>query len=155
MSTHPTSTASATTTEGGDGGHTSSYAPLRTVMLNSSYSIPVIAYGTGTAQAWTDTSVPVATALKSGLVHLDTAWHYKNHASTAEGIRRSGLSREQVFVTTKGGSFDDAPEEGDVRRWLETSLKDVSGGRIRAARGQVYHLYTLRTVIEEARPLTS
>jgi diketogulonate reductase-like aldo/keto reductase len=130
MSTHLTSTASVAATESGDDAHTSPYAPLRTVTLNSGYSIPIIAYGTGTAQAWTDTSVPVATALKSGLVHLDTAWHYKNHTSTAEGIKRSGLTREQVFVTTKGGSFDDAPEEGDVRRWLEASLKDVSGGRI-------------------------
>jgi hypothetical protein len=135
MSTHLTS-KSAATTESGDGHtHTSSYLPLRSVMLNSGYSIPVIAYGTGTAQAWTDTSGPVATALKSGLDHLDTAWHYKNHKSTAEGIRRSGLAREQVFVTTKGGSFDDAPEEGDVRRWLEESLKDVSEG------GSAPHLY--------------
>jgi diketogulonate reductase-like aldo/keto reductase len=101
--------------------------PVRSVPLNSGHCIPVIAYGTGTSLAWKDTSEAVTSALTTGLVHFDCAYHYKNQASTGRGISAWGGGREGLFVTTKGGEFDKDPKEGDVRKWLESCLEDVGG----------------------------
>jgi 2,5-diketo-D-gluconate reductase B len=43
----------------------------------------------------------VAEALKLGYRHIDTAQMYGNEAEVGEGLRASGIPREEVFVTTK------------------------------------------------------
>jgi 2,5-diketo-D-gluconate reductase A len=43
----------------------------------------------------------VQVALESGYRHVDTAALYANEAGVGEGIRRAGLARADVFVTTK------------------------------------------------------
>lgn len=40
-------------------------------------------------------------AIKIGYRHIDTAQAYGNEAGVGEGIRTSGISRDQLFVTTK------------------------------------------------------
>lgn len=43
----------------------------------------------------------VATALKTGYRSIDTAASYGNEAGVGEGLRRSGLDREDVFLASK------------------------------------------------------
>ena len=43
----------------------------------------------------------VAEALRVGFRHIDTAQGYDNEAAVGEGIRASGVRRDDVFVTTK------------------------------------------------------
>lgn len=43
----------------------------------------------------------VAAALAEGYRHIDTAQAYENEAEVGEGLRASGLPRDEVFVTTK------------------------------------------------------
>lgn len=43
----------------------------------------------------------VKTALSIGYRHIDTAQAYGNEAGVGEGIRRSGIPREEIFVTSK------------------------------------------------------
>ncbi len=43
----------------------------------------------------------VATALKLGYRHIDTAWKYGSERDVGEGIRASGVPREAIFVCTK------------------------------------------------------
>lgn len=43
----------------------------------------------------------VATALREGYRHIDCALIYKNEAEVGEGIRRSGIPREELFITSK------------------------------------------------------
>jgi len=43
----------------------------------------------------------VAAALDAGYRHVDTAAAYKNERGVGEGLRRAGVPREEVFVTTK------------------------------------------------------
>src|SRR5438445_880986 len=43
----------------------------------------------------------VEQALRIGYRHIDTAQAYDNEREVGEGIRASGLKREEVFVTTK------------------------------------------------------
>lgn len=49
-------------------------------------------------------------ALELGYRHLDTAQSYDTEGSVAEAIRRSGLKREEVFVTTKVATVNLARE---------------------------------------------
>jgi len=78
--------------------------------LNTGHDIPQLGFGTWPltdAQA----AVAVAAAIEAGYRHIDTATRYGNEAGVAEGMRRSGLPREQLFVTTKlDGAF-----QGDDR----------------------------------------
>lgn len=75
-------------------------ASAPTITLASGHSIPQIGLGTwplDDAQA-ADT---VLAALELGYRHVDTAENYGNEAGVGEGIRRSGLPREEVFITSK------------------------------------------------------
>ena len=40
-------------------------------------------------------------AAEAGYRHFDTATRYGNEAGVAEGMRRSGIDRDELFVTTK------------------------------------------------------
>jgi 2,5-diketo-D-gluconate reductase A len=57
-------------------------------------------------------------ALEAGYRHIDTAQAYGNEDSVGEGLRESGLPREEFFVTTKF-----FPERKDPVAELEASLK--------------------------------
>lgn len=62
--------------------------------------IPQIGFGTMTLKE--DVCVQaVKAALQIGYRHLDTAWFYGNEKEVGEGLRQSGIKREDVFVTTK------------------------------------------------------
>jgi 2,5-diketo-D-gluconate reductase A len=48
-----------------------------------------------------ETAEAVARAFETGYRHIDTAQGYENEAGVGQGFRASGLSREDVFITTK------------------------------------------------------
>jgi 2,5-diketo-D-gluconate reductase A len=77
-----------------------SNAPLTTLPLNTGGSIPLIGLGT-----WPLTDEQVApaivTAVEAGYRHIDTAAKYGNERGVGDGVRRSGIPREQLFITTK------------------------------------------------------
>jgi len=63
----------------------------------------------------------VTTALREGYKHIDCALIYKNEAEVGEGIRRSGVPREEIFITSKlWNTFHPNAVES-----LERSLKDL------------------------------
>jgi len=43
----------------------------------------------------------VKIALETGYRHIDTATAYKNEKEVGEGIKLSGVPREEIFLTTK------------------------------------------------------
>lgn len=61
-------------------------------------TIPVVGFGTSQLG---DCGVVVATALKLGYRHIDTAWKYGTESGVGEGIKRSGVPRREIFLTTK------------------------------------------------------
>lgn len=68
--------------------------------LHNGVAVPVL--GLGTYKSLGDSALyAVSEALQLGYRHLDTAAYYGNEAEVGEGIRRSGVPREDVFVTTK------------------------------------------------------
>lgn len=70
------------------------------IKLNNGLEIPVI--GLGTWQTPNDiTSRVVQEALEVGYLHIDTANAYDNEQGVGEGIRKSHINRDKLFVTSK------------------------------------------------------
>lgn len=71
-----------------------------TYKLYNGVEIPKIGFGTWQIpQSKAEESVLYA--LESGYIHIDTALAYNNENGVGSGIKKSGLSREDVFITTK------------------------------------------------------
>lgn len=62
--------------------------------------IPILGLGTWDLRGKTCARI-VEQALRLGYRHVDTAQIYENEREVGEGLRASGLAREQVFVATK------------------------------------------------------
>lgn len=74
------------------------FAP--TITLAGGARMPVLALGTWPMND-AETADAVDSALRSGYRHIDTAENYGNERGVGEGLRRSGIPRDEVFVTTK------------------------------------------------------
>ena len=68
--------------------------------------MPALGFGTwaagtheGTVEEWCEESTLVA--LKHGYRYIDTATIYKVEAQIGAAVRRCGIPREEIFVTTK------------------------------------------------------
>ena len=62
--------------------------------------VPKIGFGTWQLTG-SDCVEGVATAIDAGYRHIDTARAYENEREVGEGLRRSGIAREDVWVTSK------------------------------------------------------
>ncbi len=82
--------------------------------------IPAIGLGTMTLKEGACVAI-VAAALRQGYRHLDTAQMYGNEREVGEGLRASGIEREDVFVTTK--VWFDRLAAGDLERSVDESLE--------------------------------
>jgi 2,5-diketo-D-gluconate reductase A len=91
-----------------------------TIRLNNGNAIPQIGFGTSPLND-RDVVPAVLAAIEAGYRHIDTAFRYNNERGVGRGIRDSGISREDLFVTTKL----DGPFQGDDRAvgGLEESLR--------------------------------
>jgi diketogulonate reductase-like aldo/keto reductase len=69
--------------------------------LSGGVKMPVLGLGVWQMTAGRETEQAVEWALEVGYRHFDTATMYRNEESVGAALRRSGLQREDVFVTTK------------------------------------------------------
>ena len=70
------------------------------ITLNNGVTMPPVGLGVfQTPQE--ETVAAVQTALETGYRHIDTAASYRNEREVGEGLRRSGIPRNEVFVETK------------------------------------------------------
>jgi 2,5-diketo-D-gluconate reductase B len=83
--------------------------------------IPVM--GFGTSGLGKDAAELVAIALRLGYRHLDTARRYGTERGVGDGIRASGVPREDIFLTTKVSHESLRP--ADFARSVETSLGEL------------------------------
>ena len=70
------------------------------IRLNNGVEIPQLGFGVFQIPP-EETADATATALEVGYRHIDTAEMYGNEAGVGEAVRRSGLDRGEVFVTSK------------------------------------------------------
>jgi diketogulonate reductase-like aldo/keto reductase len=94
----------------------------RTFTLNNNTSIPAVGFGTWQA-APHEVEHAVEVALRSGYRHIDCAAIYRNEIEVGEGIRKSGVKREDIWLTGKVWNTNHAPE--DVERALDKTLRDM------------------------------
>jgi 2,5-diketo-D-gluconate reductase A len=92
------------------------------IQLNSGASIPQLGFGVFQIDP-KDTAATVQTAFEVGYRHIDTAQMYGNEAEVGEAIARSGLSRDQLFITTKCNNSNHGYD--DSQRALDESLSKL------------------------------
>ena len=73
---------------------------MLTKELSNGVKMPVLGFGTWQLKG-EKCSEMVEYALKSGYRSIDTAQVYLNEEAVGEGIKRSGIDRSEIFVTTK------------------------------------------------------
>lgn len=89
-----------------------------TVTLNNGMEMPIV--GLGTYRLTPDEAVvSVKAALASGYRLIDTAAAYSNEKAVGQGIKESGVSREELFLTTKLWPADYANTAGAIDAALE------------------------------------
>lgn len=73
---------------------------VTTITLNNGVEMPALGLGVFQSPP-EETAAAVEAALRTGYRHIDTAAAYGNERQVGEGIRRSGLGRDEVFIETK------------------------------------------------------
>ncbi|KAI1437231.1 aldo/keto reductase family protein [Xylaria sp. CBS 124048] len=92
----------------------------KTYTLASGDKIPAIGLGTWQSPK-NETTHAVKAALDAGYRYIDTAYAYGNESEVGEGVRLSGVPREQIWITTKL----DNPWHKRVTEGIEASLKNL------------------------------
>jgi 2,5-diketo-D-gluconate reductase B len=82
--------------------------------------IPALGLGTMTLKENVCVDI-VTAALRAGYSHLDTAQMYGNEREVGEGMRASGVKREDVFLVTK--VWHNRLAAGDLERSVDESLE--------------------------------
>ena len=70
------------------------------IKLNNGVELPALGFGVFQSSP-SETVGAVESAMKTGYRLIDTAAAYANEREVGEGIRRSGVSRDDVFIETK------------------------------------------------------
>jgi 2,5-diketo-D-gluconate reductase A len=90
-----------------------------TITLRNGAEIPVLGIGTSPLKG-EDSVRQIRTAIEAGYRLIDTAENYRNEEAVGEGIRGSGIDRDELFLTTKFNrrwhSIDGVREAYDASR---------------------------------------
>jgi len=97
------------------------------ILLNNGQKIPQFGFGVFQVKP-KETLAAVTHALQAGYRHIDTAEMYGNEAEVGAAISRSGLSREEIFVTTKLNNGEHRPD--DARAAFEQSLQALGSSYV-------------------------
>ncbi|MEV8195600.1 aldo/keto reductase [Rhodococcus pyridinivorans] len=104
---------------------TSSTIP--TVTLNNGVEIPQLGFGVFQIPE-DETTAAVSAALETGYRHIDTAAIYGNEAGVGRALADSGLSRDELFITTKVWNSDQGYDA--TLRAFDTSLAALGLDRL-------------------------
>jgi len=91
-----------------------------TFTLNTGAKMPAVGLGTWQSKP-NEVREAVKAALLAGYRHIDTALAYGNEHEVGQGIKDSGVPREEIWITTKL----DNPWHKRVEEGITSSLKDL------------------------------
>ena len=74
---------------------------MQNVVLNNGVQMPTLGFGVYQVTDGGECERSVLEAIRTGYRLIDTAASYMNEQAVGEAIRKSGISREELFVTTK------------------------------------------------------
>jgi diketogulonate reductase-like aldo/keto reductase len=98
--------------------------PTPEVPILKAHGVEMPAIACGTLFPEPESAGPlVAAAIECGYRHIDTARKYGSEEAVGEGIRASGVAREELFITTKVTEEDAMAD--DFARSVDTSLKAI------------------------------
>jgi 2,5-diketo-D-gluconate reductase A len=97
-------------------------ASVPNIRLNNGVEIPQLGFGVFLVEP-EDCVEAVTNALEVGYRHIDTAEMYGNEKEVGEAIRRSGLDRSEVFVTSKLNNNQHDPD--DALKAFDRTLEDL------------------------------
>lgn len=97
------------------------------VVLNNGIEMPLLGFGVFQIPP-TETERAVAEALEAGYRSIDTAAAYQNEEGVGRAIARSGIPRDELFITTKLWIQDAG--ESRAARAFETSLTRLGVERL-------------------------
>ena len=96
---------------------------MKYVTLNNGVKMPILGFGVFQIDDMKECEEAVYNALKAGYRLIDTAASYRNEEAVGRAIKRSGIPREEIFVTTKLWVSDANYEK--AKSAFETSLKKL------------------------------
>ncbi|KAF9957107.1 hypothetical protein BGZ72_002154 [Mortierella alpina] len=119
--------------------------------LSNARQIPLLGLGVYLIEPGKPTEDAVLWALQAGYRHIDTAAIYRNEVSVGNAIRKSGIPRDQVFVTTK--LFDKDQGYESALAACELSLEKLGLDYIGVSNYGVHHLKELLGSNPTIRPV--
>lgn len=93
------------------------------VTLNNGVNMPIFGFGTFKVEDGQQVIDSVKYALQFGYRHIDAASVYDNEEGVGQGIKESGIPREEIFLTSKVWNSDQGYEK--TLAAFETSLKKL------------------------------
>lgn len=96
---------------------------MKDVKLNNGITMPALGFGTWQTPSGDVALNAVKKALEVGYRHIDTAAVYGNEKSVGEGIKASGVMREDIFLTTK--LWNDAHSYDLAKKAIDESLEKL------------------------------
>lgn len=94
---------------------------MQTVKLNNGVEMPILGFGVYQVPDLVQCEQCVYDAIKTGYRLIDTASIYKNEEAVGNAIKKSGVNREELFITTKLWLHDAGYEK--TKKAFEESLK--------------------------------
>jgi 2,5-diketo-D-gluconate reductase A len=74
---------------------------MKTVKLNNGVEMPVLGFGVYQIANQSECETSILNAIKAGYRLIDTAASYMNEIAVGNAIKESGVSREDLFITSK------------------------------------------------------
>jgi len=96
---------------------------MQTVELNNGVKMPVLGFGVFQVPDPAECEISVLEAIKAGYRLIDTAASYMNEEAVGSALKKSGVPREELFITTKLW-VQDASYEG-AKQAFETSMQKL------------------------------
>jgi 2,5-diketo-D-gluconate reductase A len=96
---------------------------METVKLNNGVEMPILGFGVFQVTDLTECERSVVDAIETGYRLIDTAQSYMNEEAVGKAIKQSGVSRDELFITTKLWIQSNGYE--GAKRAFENSLKKL------------------------------
>ncbi len=93
------------------------------VTLNNGVKMPILGFGVYQITDLKECEQAVVDAIQTGYRLIDTAASYGNEEAVGRAIKRCGIPREELFITTKLWITDTSYE--GAKRGFETSMKKL------------------------------
>lgn len=94
---------------------------MQTVKLNNGVEMPILGFGVFQVKDLEECERSVVDAIQTGYRLIDTAQSYENEEAVGKAIKKSGVPREELFITTKVWIQSNGYE--GTKRAFENSLK--------------------------------